>query len=91
MEFKVQIKCESCKCCFEIRPAKFNAEAAISCPNCGESIPDDIANDLKTGIVALGKVPDSFPDDASLLFSPEGFSFSVKEITNPMDKVVSSD
>ena len=89
MEFKVQIKCESCKCCFEIRPAKFNAEAAISCPNCGASVPDDIADKLRSGIAALGGVPGRFPKDD--FKTNTGFSFEVKEIPLMSDKLVFED
>lgn len=85
MEFKVQIKCCTCKCCFEIRPAKFNAEAAISCPNCGTSVPDDIADKLRAGIAALGSVPSGSPTNQS------GFAFEVKEIPLPIDKLVFED
>lgn len=89
MEFKVQIKCESCKCCFEIRPAKFNAKDALSCPNCGASVPDDIADKLRAGIAALGSVPSEFPDGAASSFS--GFSFDVKEFSDLRDKLYFED
>lgn len=89
MEFKVQIKCESCKCCFEIRPAKFNAKDALSCPNCGASVPDDIADKLRAGIAALGSVPSRFPKEDCVSY--RGFSFDVKEISPNLDKFIGED
>ena len=66
MDFKVEIKCEKCKCSFEFRPGEFVDRDAMSCPNCGQELDPSVFSHLKTGILELAQVPDMIPDDWEL-------------------------
>lgn len=67
MDFKLKIKCEDCGCTFELRSTQFKLRDTLECPNCGNMLPDDVFQNLKTGIIALNNVPDhtEIPVDAN--------------------------
>lgn len=83
MDFKILIKCEKCKCSFELRPVDFSDRENLSCPNCGQELEQSAFVHLKTGLVELSKVPDVIPEEANAFsLAPEEkpqFSLSVKE------------
>lgn len=83
MDFKVAIKCEVCKCTFELRPVEFKDRDAIACPNCGLGLDQSVFSHLRSGIVELAKVPDRVPEDADPFSEDKSkepqFSLSVKE------------
>lgn len=76
MDFKVNIKCLKCSCKFELC-SSFNTDTEhLSCPNCGQKVPSDIYQNLKTGIRALSEIPEIYEEFHA---SKETFSFTVKE------------
>lgn len=79
MYLKVAIECKKCGCSFELRPKLFKNPDRFECPNCGQQIPESIANDLKAGITAFSRVPYQYPEQQTELFSEDGFTFMVKE------------
>lgn len=83
MDFKISIKCEKCRCVFELRPAKFADREILSCPNCGQEMDNSVFSNLKNGLLALSQVPDVIPEDASAFAKDgenyQGFSFQIKE------------
>ncbi len=38
MDFKVSIKCEKCKCVFELRSGGVSSSEHMACPNCGQKL-----------------------------------------------------
>lgn len=64
MDFKVEISCEKCECSFELRPVDFKQRCSMECPNCGQAFPADIYEELKTGVIALGNVPEYIGEDS---------------------------
>lgn len=83
VDFKVSIKCEKCKCAFELRPGEFADRDTLSCPNCGQELDSSVFVHLKTGIFELSQVPDRIPEDGDLFsLDPQKkprFSLQVKE------------
>ena len=81
MKFKVVITCKQCDCCFELSPGSFKLRDSYECPNCGQPLPADIYESIKTGIVSLGKVPGKYPKTEGFesVFARTGFEFAVKE------------
>ena len=82
MYLKVAIECQKCGCSFELRPKLFKNPDSFECPNCGQQIPEEIAHNLKTGLIALGKVPYAYPTEAPDVFREDGFTFQVKELSD---------
>lgn len=77
MEFKVKIKCK-CLCEYEIKPANFDDNWQIRCPNCGFRIPDKIEAPLKAGLISLAKVPSSVDlDDNGVAGFGDSLHFTV--------------
>ena len=77
MEFKVKIKCK-CLCEYEIKPANFDDNWQIRCPNCGFRIPDKIEAPLKAGLISLAKVPSSVDlDDNGVTGFGDSLHFTV--------------
>ena len=62
LDFKIKISCEDCRCSFELRPFDFKLRDSLECPNCGQQFPSDEFIQLKTGITALGSVPERTPE-----------------------------
>lgn len=83
MVFKVSVKCEKCKCAFELRPVEFVDREELACPNCGQLLEESVFHHLKSGLIELSKVPDTVPKGASYLPFGEGpypeFKIEVKE------------
>ena len=83
MEFKVKIKCELCKCKFELRPREFEDKESLSCPNCGQKLDNSVYAHLRNGIVEFSQVPDQIPKNANPFSSNPAqkplFSFRVAE------------
>lgn len=65
MDFKISIKCEKCKCAFELRPGEFADRDALICPNCGQELEPSIFVHLKNGLFELSQVPDVIPEDGN--------------------------
>lgn len=79
MDFKIDIWCNKCKCHFEFRPDNFKSRTTVECPNCGQLFPEDVYANLKTGIIALGSVPEATYDENPFASSKdEGFKLKVK-------------
>lgn len=77
MDFKIAITCNVCKCGFELRPEHFKLRDSLECPNCGQVFPAEFYENLKTGVVALGEIPESTGTDSEILHNT-GFSIRVK-------------
>lgn len=89
MDFKILIKCERCKCSFELRPVEFAARDRLQCVNCGQELDQEVFSHLKSGLIELEKVPDIVPFGAARLSlngeeKPE-FSLQVKEYNEYME------
>lgn len=78
MDFKVVISCEKCQCSFELRPEDFKDRLSMECPNCCQAFPVEIYKQLRTGIVALGNVPEYISDDGNDLGEEQLFTVRVK-------------
>ncbi len=83
MDFKIKIKCEKCKCSFELRPSEFVDRDDLSCPNCFQKLDQEVFSHLKAGLIELSQVPDIIPEDYSMFSvdteqSPK-FQLKVKE------------
>ena len=78
MDFKIEIMCEKCKCSCELRPEEFKERESMECPNCGRALPADVYSNLKTGVMALGKVPEYISEDAENPFSESLFMLHIK-------------
>lgn len=88
MDFKIKVKCEDCRCTFELRPVDFKKRDRLECPNCGLQFPDDIFQSLKTGIEALGDVPERAtlgPDSSPIGEKPHCFLLSVESYSEIND------
>lgn len=72
MDFKIELLCSNCRCKHELRPEKFKSRNSLECPNCGQVLPNEIYEDLKIGVTALGRVPSGVWDSDAL------FQLSVK-------------
>lgn len=81
MDFKIKIKCQLCKCRFELRPREFAGRESISCPNCGQKLDDSVYAHLQTGIIELAQVPSDIPEHDIPLFS-----LKLKEFPRDDDK-----
>lgn len=83
MDFKIVIKCERCKCIFELRPGEFVDCDTLSCPNCTQELEPSVFSHLKTGLFELSQVPDTIPEDGNpFSLDPQKepkFSLRVKE------------
>lgn len=77
MDFKIAITCNVCKCGFELRPEHFKLRDRLECPNCGQELPAEFYSNLKTGVLALGGIPE-FTGTDSEIFHDTGFSLRVK-------------
>ncbi len=89
MDFKVEIRCEQCKCAFELRPKDFLDRESLACPNCASPLPQDIYDHLRSGIKELALVPETIPENSDF-FSLEAenqpkFSLRVKEYNTMLD------
>lgn len=89
MDFKVVIKCEQCKCTFELRPGEFADRDTLLCPNCAQKLDSSVFAHLKAGIFELSQVPDMIPEGSNPFSSdPQkepGFSLKVKEYSIFLD------
>ena len=63
MDFKISVYCQRCECSFELRPKEFKECADMECPNCGQAFPSDVYAKLKTGVIALGNVPEFLEEE----------------------------
>lgn len=68
MDFKIEVSCAKCKCLFELRPQDFKNRPNMECPNCGQAFPSAIYEKIKTGVEALGAVPEYVDEDSENLF-----------------------
>ena len=78
MDFKVVIECAKCECSLELRPKEFKNRDSLECPNCGQAIPDAVYEDLKSGILTLGKVPEWVEEDSESLSPQRMFTIRIK-------------
>lgn len=78
MDFKICLNCARCECSFELRPQDFKARSSMECPNCGQAFPPDVYKDLKSGVAALGKVPEYVNENSENPFSENLFTVQVK-------------
>lgn len=83
MDFKIAIKCERCKCAFELRPGEFADRNTLSCPNCAQEFDQSVFIHLKSGLFELSQVPDTIPEGGNpFSLDPQKeprFSIKVKE------------
>lgn len=83
MDFKVVIKCERCKCAFELRPGNFVGRETLSCPNCSQEFDQSVLDHLEKGLFEFAQVPQTIPEDADMfgivLGKKPRFSIDVKE------------
>lgn len=78
MDFKIEISCAKCKCLFELRPQDFKNRPAMECPNCGQAFPSAVYEKIKTGVEALGAVPEYVNEDSENPYSENLFAVRVK-------------
>lgn len=86
MDFKLTIKCQDCRCSFELRPYKFKARDSMRCPNCDSQIPDDVFQNIKTGIESMGEIPVAEPLD---MYKPP-FTVSIEKFSDVSDMFINS-
>lgn len=84
MDFKITLKCEACRCSFELRPKKFKRREEMFCPNCGAQMPDDMLQHINSGIENLGEI--STPDPFN--FQKPQFSASIGTFSDFQDLCV---
>ena len=78
MDFKILVSCEKCNCSFELRPEFLKDRPSAECPNCGLAFPDDVYEQLKVGVAALGSVPECVQKDAGAADKERLFTVRVK-------------
>ncbi len=89
MDFKIVIKCEKCRCSFELRPSGFSDRESLRCVNCGQELEQEAFSHLKAGLIELSKVPDVIPEKSKQISSAfqetSNFSIHVKEYSELID------
>lgn len=91
MDFKIKIKCKKCLCSFELRPVDFKQREFEECPNCGQRLPDDVYQNLKTGVITLGSVPETIPEDSDFFSTNKQFELTVQSYNCFQEALHSSD
>ena len=85
MDFKISIKCMTCRCSFELRPGVFKIRDTLECPNCGQAFPQEFYEKIKTGVIALGEVPEWIPEKSESITEPENFLLKVSSFNGMRD------
>lgn len=78
MDFKIEINCLKCRCSFELRPHDFKNRPSMECPNCGQAFPATLYEKIKTGVEALGSVPEYIDEDSENPFAENLFIVQIK-------------
>lgn len=80
MDFKVCIKCNCCRCSFELLGPYIKEHQKLECPNCKQSFPQELFEKLKVGMINLYDAPaEVFVETDPFSQQDSGFKLSVKE------------
>lgn len=77
MDFKVKVKCENCRCKFEIRPGFLPSGKQISCPCCYTPLPSHVSDKIASGLKSFADVPENV----------DGFLISVDSFSPLLDAI----